>query len=55
MRLPFKLEEFNCEVSSYRPTLTTVVVTLRLKFELKCHCQSKSKEIRNLRPIKIAE
>ena len=35
-RLFFKLEAFNCKVSFYRPTLTTVIVILLLKFEVKC-------------------
>ena len=34
-RLFFKLEAFNCKVSFYRLTLTTVIVILRLKFEVK--------------------
>ena len=38
MRLFFKLEAFNCKVSFYRITLTTVIVILRLKFEVKCYC-----------------
>ena len=33
-----KLEVFNCYVSFYRRTLTTVIVILRLKFELKWYC-----------------
>ena len=37
-RLFFKLEAFNCKVSVYRLTLTTVIVILRLKFEVKCCC-----------------
>ena len=51
----FKLEAFNFNVSFYRRTLTTVIVILRLKSELKCYCQSKSKEIGHPRPIKTAE
>ena len=31
----FKLEAFNCKVSFYRLTLTTVIVILCLKFEVK--------------------
>ena len=34
----FKLEASNCKVSFYRLTLTTVIVILRLKSELKCYC-----------------
>ena len=34
----FKLETFNCKVSFYRLTLTTVIVILSLKFEEKCYC-----------------
>ena len=37
-RLFFKSEAFNCEVSFYRLTLTTVIVILRRKFEVKCDC-----------------
>ena len=37
-RLFFKLEAFNCKVSFYRLALTTVIVILRLKSEVKCHC-----------------
>ena len=36
-RLVFKLEAFNCKVSFYRLTLTTVIVILGLKFEVKCY------------------
>ena len=34
-----KLEAFNCNVSFYGLTLTTVIVILRLKFEVKCYCK----------------
>ena len=34
----FKLKAFNCKVSFYQRTLTTVIVILRLKLEVKCYC-----------------
>ena len=34
----FKLEAFNYKVSFYRLTLTTFIVILPLKFEVKCYC-----------------
>ena len=36
----FKVQAFNCKVSFYQRTLTTVIVILRLKFELMCYCWS---------------
>ena len=36
----FKLEAFNCKVSFYRLTLKTVIIILRMKFEVKCYCLS---------------
>ena len=42
----FKLEAFNCKVSFHRLTLTTVIVILHLKFEVKVNL--KRLAIRNL-------
>ena len=49
----FKLEMFNCNVSFLQRTLTTVIVVL--KFDPKCYCLSKSKNIGHPIPIKTAQ